>query len=56
MFEKIEFINICFIKLGVSGCWEEKSIMKENVICLGYEFKLEINMYEECFNDRWDKC
>ena len=56
MFEKIEPTNIRFIKLGANGCWEEKSIMKENVIRLGYEFKPETNMHEECLNDRWDKC
>lgn len=56
MFEKIKPTNIRFIKLGVNGCWEEKSITKENVIRLGYEFKPETNMHEECLNDRWDKC
>lgn len=56
MFEKIEPTNIRFIKLGANGCWEEKSITKENVIRLGYEFKPETNMHEECLNDRWDKC
>ena len=56
MFEKIEPTNIRFIKLGANGCWEEKSITKENVIRLGYEFEPETNMHEECLNDRWDKC
>ena len=56
MFEKIEPTNIRFIKLGESGCWEEKSITKENVIRLGYEFEPGTNMHEECLNDRWDKC
>lgn len=56
MSSKIEATNIRFIKLGVNGCWEEKSITKENVIRLGYEFKPETNMHEECLNDRWDKC
>ena len=56
MFEKIQPTNIRFIKLGANGCWEEKSITKENVIRLGYEFKPETNMHEECLNDRWDKC
>ena len=56
MFEKIKPTNIRFIKLGVNGCWEEKSITEEHVIRLGYEFKPETNMHEECLNDRWDKC
>lgn len=56
MFEKIEPTNIRFIKLGKNGCWEEKSITKENVIRLGYEFKPGTNMHEECLNDKWDKC
>ena len=56
MFEKIEPTNIRFIKLGKNGCWEEKSITEEHVIRLGYEFKPETNMHEECLNDRWDKC